>query len=362
MIPLPRIARLASLTASILIVACAPAPSETPPAIRSVKSMIAVAEPLDHTAQYAGDVRARYEIPRAFRIGGKIIDRSVEVGQQVQAGRVLMQLDPGDLALNEQALRAQLAAARAARDQTQADLTRAQALLDRRLISRSEFDARRSAHDAAQARVEQAESQLSGGARQTAYTQLKGDQAGIVTAVRAEVGQVVTAGQPVISLALPGDKEVAISVPENRHAELRAGQPVQVALWAIPGRTYHGQVREIAPVADPLTRTYAVKVTLVDPDDAVQLGMTAIVLASRRLAEAAIRLPLTAILEHEGQSAVWVVDPDSMTVDPRSVRLGDFHENQVTITSGLTPGQRVVVAGVHKLYPNQRVRLLDDGQ
>lgn len=361
MTPFSHIAPIASLTVSILLItACSPAPSAAPPASRPVKSMVAVAEPLDHTAQYAGDVRARYEIPLAFRVGGKITDRSVEVGQQVQADQVLMQLDPGDLALNEQALRAQLAAARADRDQAQADLNRAQALLDRKLISRSDFDARRSARDAAQARFEQAESQLSGGARQTAYTQLQSDQAGVVTAVRAEVGQVVIAGQPMISLALPGDKEVAISVPENRHAELQAGQSVQIALWAVPDRTYQGRVREIAPLADPLTRTYAVKVTLIDPDDAVQLGMTAIVLAKRRLAEAAIRLPLTAILEHEGRPAVWVVDPESMTVDRRPVQLGDFHENQVAVASGLAPGQRVVTAGVHKLYPNQPVRLLDD--
>ncbi|TVR63267.1 MAG: efflux RND transporter periplasmic adaptor subunit [Candidatus Competibacteraceae bacterium] len=364
MTPLPRIAGpiAAGLIASLLLVACSPTSSDAPSASRPVKSVLAVAEPLEHTAQYAGDVRARYEIPLAFRVGGKITERSVEVGQRVQADEALMQLDPGDLALSEQALRAQLAAARAARDQAQADLTRAQALLERRLISRSEFDARRSARDAAQARFEQAQSELSGGARQTAYTQLQSDQAGVVTAVRAEVGQVVIAGQAVINLALPGDKEVAISVPENRYAELQAGQSVQIALWAIPDRLYHGQVREIAPVADPLTRTYAVKVTLVDPDEAVQLGMTAIVLASQRLADAAIRLPLTAIFEHEGQSAVWVVDPEAMTVARRPIRLGDFHENQVTVASGLTPGQRVVTAGVHKLYPNQPVRLLDEGR
>jgi RND family efflux transporter MFP subunit len=343
-----------------LLAACSPGPADTSPPVRPVKTAIATPQPLDRVSQYAGEVRARHEIALAFRVGGKITGRRVEVGQQVEANAVLMQLDPGDLALNEQALRAQLAAAQADRDQALAKFERAKALLSRNLISRNDFDTLQGTNEAAQARVRQAESQLSGGARQTGYTQLQTDHAGVVTAVQAEVGQVVTAGQPVLNLALPGEKEVAISVPENRHDELKVGEEVQIGLWSMPGKTYRGQVREIAPLADPLTRTYAVKVTLVDPDDAVQLGMTASVRASRRLAEAAIRLPLTALVEHQGQPAVWVVDPRTQKVALQPIKLGEFQGDQVTVASGLTPGQRVVTAGAHKLYPDQPVRLLDD--
>lgn len=344
----------------LLLTACSPAPSEAPPAIRPVKTLVVTAEPLDRVSQYAGEVRARYEISLAFRVGGKITERQAEIGQQVEPDQVLMQLDSGDLALNEQALRAQLTAAEADRDQAQAKFNRAKALLARNLISRNDFETLKGAYDTAQARVQQAQSQLSGGARQTGYAQLRTDQTGVITALHAEVGQVVAAGQPVINLALPGEKEVAISIPENRRDELRIGEEVQISLWSAPGRTYVGQVREIAPLADPLTRTYAVKITLVEPDSAVQLGMTASVRASRRLAVAAIRLPLVALVEHEGQAAVWVVDPKTLKVARRPVQLGEFHDDQIMITSGLAPGQRVVVAGAHKLYPDQQVKLLDE--
>lgn len=343
----------------LLLAACSPAPSEAPPTIRPVKTVVAAAEPLDRVSQYAGEVRARHEISLAFRVGGKITERRAEIGQQAQADETLMQLDSGDLALNEQALRAQLNAAQADRDQARAKFSRAKALLARNLISRNDFDTLQGAYETAQARVQQAESQLSGGARQTGYAQLRTDQAGVITGVHAEVGQVVAAGQPVISLALPGEKEVAISIPENRHDELRVGEEAQISLWSAPDRIYAGRVREIAPLADPLTRTYAAKITFVEPDSAVQLGMTASVRVSRRLARAAIRLPLTALIEHEGQAAVWVVDPQTLKVAQRPVQLGEFHGDQVTIASGLAPGQRVVTAGVHKLYPDQPIRLLD---
>ena len=344
----------------LLLAACSPAPSETPSVIRPVKTVVATAESLDRVSQYAGEVRARHEISLAFRVGGKITERQAEIGQQVTTNQVLMQLDSGDLALNEQALRAQLTAAQSDRDQARAKFNRAKALLASNLISRNDFDTLKGAYDTAQARVQQAESQLSGGSRQTGYAQLRTDQAGVITAIHAEVGQVVAAGQPVINLALPGEKEVAISIPENRHNELQIGEEVQISLWAAPGQTYLGHVREIAPLADPLTRTYAVKITFVDPDASVQLGMTASVRASRRLAAPAIRLPLTALIEHEGQPAVWIVDAQTLQVTRRPVRLGEFHGDQVIVASGLAPGQRVVTAGVHKLYPDQPVRLLDD--
>lgn len=342
------------------LAACSPESATTPPAVRPVKSMVVAAEPIDRVSQYAGEVQARYEMTLAFRVGGKIIERSAEIGQPVEPGDVLMQLDAGDLALNEEALRAQLAAAQADRNQARAKYDRAKALLGRNLISRNDFDTLKGAYETAEARVQQAESQLSGGARQTGYTQLQSDQAGVITAVQAEIGQVVTAGQPVLSMALPGEKEVETNVPENRYDELRVGDTVQISLWSAPGQTYQGRVREIAPLADPLTRTYAAKVTFVDADPAVKLGMTASVRASRRLALPAIRLPLTALIEQDGQPAVWVVDPKSLKVRRRRVELGPFHEDQVTIARGLAPGERVVTAGVHKLYPEQSVRLLDD--
>lgn len=358
--------RLSTLACSLLtgcaLTACAPPAAETAPEPRPVRSEVATAGVLETVNRYAGAVQARYETRLAFRVGGKISERLVEVGSRVAAGEVLMRLDPQDLKLGEQSLRAQLDAALADLERARSDLDRYRDLLGKRLVSQSEFDQRKNAFDTAQARVEQTQAQLEERTRQAGYSELIADHAGLITEMQAEVGQVVTAGQPVLSLALPEEKEIAIDVPENRLGDFRVEQPVDITLWAVPGTRYRGQVREIAPVADPITRTFAVKVTVQDPDPAMQLGMTASVILRQTVAEAGIRLPLSALFEQDGRPGVWVVDPEAMTVSLLPVTLGEFLGNQVAIASGLREGQRVVTAGVHKLYEGQRVRLLDDAR
>nr|MDQ2694264.1 efflux RND transporter periplasmic adaptor subunit [Pseudomonadota bacterium] len=351
------------LIAGLLLAGCLPdkAPVEQAPEIRPVRVAKTAVRPVEDATRYAGAVQARVETQLAFRVGGKVVARRVEVGSSVQAGDELMRLDPGGQELVQRSVRAQQAAAEAQLEQARSEYKRAQDLLRRKLISRSQFEQQEAAFNTAKARYDQMASQVEEARLQAGYTVLKADRAGVITDVLAETGQVVAAGQPVLSLALPEEKDVVISIPENRLDEFRQAEEVTITLWAEPDRQYQGQVREVAPVADPVTRTYAARITVLDPDAAMHLGMTANVLVRRNLAEAAIRLPLTALADLEdGTPAVWVVDPDSDTVNPQPVTLGALGDEQMTIAGGLEEGLLVVTAGVQKLHPGQKVRVLED--
>jgi multidrug efflux system membrane fusion protein len=180
----------------------------------------------------------------------------------------------------------------------------------------------------------------------------------VIVSIEAEAGQVVAMGQPVMRLARPQEKEVVVSVPENRLAELRAAQDIRISLWAEPGKLYRGKVREISPAADPVTRTYTAKVTVLDPAPAMQLGMTANVLLGGGATVSAAELPLTALYQQSGGPAVWLADPASGKVRLMPVRVGEYREKTFTVLSGLKEGDSVVSAGVHKLVPGQQVRMV----
>jgi multidrug efflux system membrane fusion protein len=312
-------------------------------------------------ASYSGEVRARYETELGFRVGGKILTRQVEVGSAVKSGAVLARLDPQDLQLNILSARSQLEAARSDYEQAGADLERYRNLLKKNFISATEFDRRENQYRVAKARLEQARAQVGVAQNQGAYATLQADGDGVITAILAEAGQVVAAGQTVMRMARGEEREVVISVPENRLDELKAANDIRVTLWADPGVTYKGQIREVSPGADPVTRTYAVKVSVLDADSRVNLGMTANVLLGSTRPERAIELPLTALHRSDGKAAVWVVDPATATVKLMPVRLGEYHENTFTVLEGLQAGDLVVTAGVHKLIPGQKVRVPEQG-
>lgn len=308
-------------------------------------------------ASYSGDVRARYETDLGFRVGGKILTREVEVGSAVESGQTLARLDPQDLQLNTLSARSQLEAARSDYQQAAADLERYRNLLKKRFISEAEFDRRENQYRVARAHLAQAKAQVGVAENQATYATLRADGDGVVTAILAEAGQVVGAGQTVMRMARGEEREVVISVPENRLNELKTANDIRISLWADPGVTYQGQVREVSPGAEPVTRTYTVKVSIVDADPRVRLGMTANVLLGSTLAEQAIELPLTALYRKDRGAAVWVVDPALATVNLTPVRLGEYHENTFTVLEGLKPGALVVTAGVHKLVPGQKVKV-----
>lgn len=339
--------------ACLMLSACQQPPTSAervrPVSVTTVEQVTASSE-----QSYAGVVRPRIESSLGFRIGGKLVERHAEVGQLVQAGQVLMRLDPVDQALSERSLRSEVDAAKASRDQAKAELERFRDLIGRRLVSQSEFDLRQSTYDAAQARYEQARTRLAESARQSDYTELRADHTGVITAVQAEVGQVLSAGQTVLSVARLDEKEVQINVPETRIAQFHPGQSVSVRLWALPQQTYVAKVREVAPMADSVTRTYSVKVSLADADAQVQLGMTANVLV--QFAEPAhLRVPLTALAEQHGQAVVWTVDAQQ-TLQARPVTVHAYQNDWALLSDGVAAGTRIVALGVHKLHAGQVVR------
>jgi multidrug efflux system membrane fusion protein len=326
---------------------------------RPVHTVQVTLTPDDQESSYTGDVRARWESALGFRVPGKITLRRVDVGASVKKGDLLAKLDPEDQRLGAEAARQQLVAARSDYEQAKADLGRYKDLFAKGFISAAEYDRRKWSYDTAAARLEQSTAQLELNRNQTAYTQLHADMDGVVTAVQAEVGQVVTPGQAVVKVARLDEKEVAVSVPENRLNELKAANDVDITLWATPGKTYQGRIREVSPSADNVTRTYTVKVTVLHPDAAVQLGMTANVFLKRNGVHTRVaRLPLTALFQSGNQPAVWVIDPKTSQVTLKPVQIGRYTQDYVTVVSGLNEGDVVVRAGVHKLNPGETVRPL----
>jgi RND family efflux transporter MFP subunit len=305
---------------------------------------------------YSGEIRARHETDLAFRVGGKLVSRAADAGARVAKGAILARLDPQDAELAAKAAAAQLASAESDLALAKAEMERHADLLSKRFISQSAYDAKHNAFNAARARAEQARSQHGISANQAAYTTLVADADGVVVSVAAEPGQVVAPGQPILRLARTGEKEVVVDAPEGQLARFAVGQAVAVSLWADPSTSFPGRVREIAGGADPVTRTYSVRVSVPAAPSHVQLGMTASVLFASTTDPNIVLLPLSALARDGADAAVWIVDPATSKVRLRGVTVGQFREDGVTITEGLHPGDVVVTAGVHKLRPEQQVR------
>ncbi|MFV0680825.1 efflux RND transporter periplasmic adaptor subunit [Ottowia sp.] len=344
------------MAGAALLVGCDKPPPPPEPE-RAVKLITVGTERLTASHEYAAEVQARVESRLGFRVAGKITQRAAEVGQRVRAGQVLAQLDARDYQLAAAAARAQVNSAATQRNLAAADLKRYQSLRDQGFISGAEIERRTAQLQSAQATLEQAQAQLSTQGNQARYTSLVADANGVVTGVDAEVGQVVAAGTPVVRIAQDGPRDAVFAVPEDRVGEVRTGQPVEVTTWSDDARL-SGTVREVAASADPVTRTFTVKVALAG--QAPPLGATVQVLPGRAdtagvASAAAIKLP-TSALRREGEgSAVWVFDPDSSTVRLQAVQVVAADGNAAVIGSGLQPGMQVVTSGVHVLAPGQKV-------
>lgn len=337
-----------------LLAACSrhdPAPEP----IRAVKLIEVGTQASTATVEYAGEVRARTESSLGFQVAGKLVQRLVNVGDEVRKGQLLAELDGQDYALAVQAAQAQVAAAKTQRDLAQADWERFSALKDQGFISGVELDRRRANLQSAQAQLEQAQAQATTQANQSSYTRLVAHAAGVVTAVQAEPGQVVAAGAPVVVVAHEGARDIVISVPESVQGTIKEGQAVHVRIWSQVERM-EGVVREVAASADPVTRTYTVKVQVLGGGQP-PLGATAYVQMeqSGRVPHSAIRLPSTAVLEQEGVSKVWVFDAQTSTVHAHKVELAGVEGNDVVIASGVQTGMQLVSAGAHVLTEGQKV-------
>jgi len=338
---------------------CSEKPQATPePRLVNVVSVTIGSSNAD--VGYSGEVRARYETNLSFRVAGKIVARNVEVGGLVKRGDVLARLDPEDQQLNARGAQSQLAAAKSEYEQSKAELARYTDLFKKEFISKAEFDRWQNAYNVAKARLDQAQAQLAVTKNQTGYTELSADHAGVVTAIPIEVGQVVAAGQTVMKLARTDDREVVISIPENRLSELSAAREIDISLWADPSKKYKGRLREVSPAADPVTRTYAAKVSALNADPAMKLGMTANVYLKGVQRSVAVMLPATALFQDNGHAAVWVVDKAASQVKLVPVEVGEYLEDRVAVLSGLNVGDMVVRAGVHKLFAGEKVRVHED--
>lgn len=347
---------LTGIACTALLAACSkPAPSEEP--VRSVKVMTVSSTSLTAEPELAGEVRARVESRLGFRVAGKMVRRQAELGQRVQAGAVLAQLDPQDYQLAAQAAQAQVVAATTNRDLAAADFKRYKELRAQNFISGAELERRDAALKSAQAQLDQAKAQASAQGNQARYTHLVADVAGVITAVDAEAGQVVAAGTPVVRIAQDGPRDVVFAVPEDKVGLIKPGSAVQILPWGT-GASIQGAVREVAASADPVTRTFTVKVGL-PAQDALALGSTVTVKpeALGRAGVQAIKLPTSALRQDGSATAVWLLDPATLTVRLQPIRIGTADGNEVVVTEGLQPGQQVVTAGVHVLSPGQKVTI-----
>ncbi|MEX3629845.1 MAG: efflux RND transporter periplasmic adaptor subunit [Burkholderia sp.] len=333
------------LGAALLVAACHPKDNAPPPAARLVVATPIAADGATAAATLPGDIESRYATPLSFRIAGKIIERSVRLGDTVKKGQVLAHLDPSDPEKNAASAQAQLDAASHALTYAQQQVDRDRAQAHEKLIAPAQLEQTENAYASARAQRDQAAQQLALAKNQLQYTSLVADHAGYITA-----------GQAVYQLAWSGDVDVVTDVPEATLALLQPGHQASVTLPALPGRSFQARVREIAPAADPQSRTYRVRLTLAEPDPAVRLGMTAnVALAGTAADGARYTLPSTALF-HDGQNpAVWVIRRDD-TLELRRVGVARYGENTITVSQGLQAGERVVQQGVHTVSAGEKVR------
>ncbi len=348
----------APFVAAVLLAAACSKPVPAPEPVRAVRTMTVTSGVAGGSHEFAAEVRARTESRLSFRVGGKMVNRQVDVGQRVRAGQTLAQLDAGDLRLGQEAAAAGAQAATTQYELAAAEFKRFQELQTQGFISAWELERRESSLKATRSQADQARAQAELQRNQAGYAALTATAAGVVTAVDAEPGTVLAAGTPVLRLAHDGPRDAVFSVPEDGVGAARAllGRKgaLQVRLWGAQP-TLPATVREVAAAADPATRTFQVKADL--GNASVQLGQTLTVSITLPQSEGVTRLPLTAVMQQQGQTAVWLVDPGSMTVKVQPVVVAGADGNDVIVASGLTPGQVVVTAGVHALNPGQKVKL-----
>ncbi|WP_027213745.1 efflux RND transporter periplasmic adaptor subunit [Burkholderia sp. WSM2232] len=312
-----------------------------------------------------GEVQARYSTPLSFRVGGKIIERRVRLGDVVKNGQIVARLDPADAQKNAASAQAQLAAAEHSYRYARQQLDRDQAQAKENLIAPAQLEQTTNAYASAAAQRDQAAQQAALAKDQLQYTTLVADHAGVITAEQADTGQNVSAGQAVYNLAWSGELDVVCDVPESALAGLAPGQTARVTLGALPGRTFTARVRELSPAADPQSRTYRAKLTLDNPGPDVRLGMTADIALSARPASTAsgaegqhgfFVLPATALFHDGPQPAVWVVRAADSVLELRRVTVARYNERTIVVSQGLKDGEHVVLQGVHTVSAGEKVR------
>jgi RND family efflux transporter MFP subunit len=332
-------------------------PAPPTPEPRPVRTVAVDRHAAGELVSLTGQVRAKDQASLAFRLDGRVTERLVNVGDTVTAGQILGRLDPRN---QENALRtaeANLLSVEAALTQARLTFARQQELLKGGWTPRAKFDEAQQALATAQAQLDAAQAQLRLAEDQLSYTVLVADAPGVVTAVGAEPGEVVSPGRMIVQLARQGGRDAVFDVPEQLIRTGPRDPVVEVALSNEPQVTATGRVREVAPQADPATRTFQVKVGLITPPDTMRLGST-VIGRIRLVAAPGMELPASALTGSNGSPAVWVVDPKSLAVSLRAVKVAQYDPATIVISEGLETGELVVTAGVQTLHPGQKVRLL----
>ncbi|MCZ4094308.1 efflux RND transporter periplasmic adaptor subunit [Ensifer psoraleae] len=345
----------AALAIAAALSACSEEKVETKEVIRPVKVVEIVGGGNQRELDYSGSVKARTEMNLGFRVNGKITERLVNIGDRVKPGDLLARVDPTDYQLAVKSAEATLAAAEKQVETTALTRMRAEQLFTKEFSSKAELDQAALLYDQAVSTRDAAASSLDQAKNQVTYTDLKSDQNGIVTAINADIGQVVGTGTPVVTVAVDGEKEVQIAVPEMEISEFKPGKTVKAHFWSDEALVLDGKVREVSGSADQQSRTFSVRVSL-PTDPRVLLGMTATIEAVAN-SQPSVSIPLSALAEKDGRKIVWVVDRDSSTVHARDVKLAEFTGDGVRVAEGLGQGDLVVAAGTQFMTEDLKVKL-----
>jgi membrane fusion protein, multidrug efflux system len=348
---------LLALTLPAGLVACQPQSDTSTPEIRPVRTITIAKREAGIPITLTGRVEAEDEVALAFRISGRLLENSARLSDRLEAGQLVARLESQNELNGLRSAQANLAAAQAQLTQAQNHFERQDTLLTQGWTTRANHDQAKQARQTAQAQVDAAEAQLKVAGDLVSFTELKADAPGVVTAIGPLAGAVVQAGQMIAKLARKDGRDAVFDVPAQVIRSAPTDPQITVSLADDPTLTARGRVREVAPQANPQTRTFEVKIGLTDPPEAMRLGASVI---GRMETESTpiIEIPATALTRVNSQPAVWIVDPSSQTVSMRNVDVLRFDQATVAVSQGLATGEIVVTAGVQALHPGQKVRLL----
>jgi RND family efflux transporter MFP subunit len=353
--------RLASLAGVVVLLAACGEKAEAPaPIVRPVLSIVAHQTASQTIGPYVGTIASRYETPLSFQTSGRIIARPVEIGDLVTKGQLLASLDASVQQYQLASAEANLASAQSQFNNLAAAEERARSLVASGASAQAQLDAATSASETAGAQLAQARASLARAQDQLGYTKVTAGFDGVVVSVGADIGQVVGAGQTIVTIAQPDVREAVFDLPEALATGLKPDIAWKIAIVGAPGVTTTGSVREVSPLVNASTRSQRVKLTLPDPPEGFRLGAT-VEVSYDQAAPASFTLPMTALLDQDGKSLVWVVDPKTLTVSTKLVAVGARTDDSIAVTNGLIEGDRVVTAGVHSLTAGQAVKLVGEG-
>jgi RND family efflux transporter MFP subunit len=361
LLPIQRMARSVTLMAGVAvgISACTESKSnvEKKADLRAVVAQSVVFEPMASNRSFVGVVRPRTESDLGFRVSGKVAERLVQAGERVSSGQALARLDTVDLNLQLEQAQAEFNAAKASLVQAEAEDRRIGLLRREGWSTASSAEKQRALVEEAKGRMNRGERSVSLASNSMAYATLKADADGIVTATLVEPGQVVAAGIPAIRLAKVDSREAVAAIPEAVVDRVKTAK-AEVSLWSEPGKVFQAKLRELSPSADPTTRTYQARFTIIEPPPSLEFGLTATVTLSDPDSERVARLPLSALFNQGQGASVFVVNPATGALSLKPVEVVAYESNDVVLRKGVSAGDMVVTLGVQKLDISQRVRIV----